>query len=50
VVAEAYIEFCPQATLAGWLSDYPHLVVLRTLSKPSPSPDCAAGLPSRTPR
>ena len=30
---EAYIEFCPQATLAGWLSDYPHLVVLRTLSK-----------------
>lgn len=24
VADEAYIEFCPQATLAGWLSDYPH--------------------------
>lgn len=36
VADEAYIEFCPQATLAGWLGDYPHLVVLRTLSKPSP--------------
>ena len=33
IADEAYIEFCPQATLAGWLSDYPHLVVLRTLSK-----------------
>lgn len=33
VADEAYIEFCPQATLAGWLADYPHLVVLRTLSK-----------------
>lgn len=33
VADEAYIEFCPQATLAGWLSDYPHLVILRTLSK-----------------
>ncbi len=36
VADEAYIEFCPQATLAGWLSDYPHRhlpVVLRTLSK-----------------
>ncbi|WP_058914177.1 histidinol-phosphate transaminase [Entomohabitans teleogrylli] len=33
VADEAYIEFCPQATLAGWLGDYPHLVVLRTLSK-----------------
>lgn len=32
-VDEAYIEFCPQASVAGWLSDYPHLVVLRTLSK-----------------
>jgi len=30
---EAYIEFCPQATLTGWLKDYPHLVILRTLSK-----------------
>lgn len=50
VADEAYIEFCPQATLAGWLSDYPHLVVLRTLSKPSPSPACAAASPSPTPR
>ena len=33
VADEAYIEFCPQATLAGWLSEYPHLAVLRTLSK-----------------
>lgn len=24
VADEAYIEFCPQATLAGWLGDYPH--------------------------
>lgn len=50
VADEAYIEFCPQATLAGWLSDYPHLVVLRTLSKPLPSPACAAASPSPTPR
>lgn len=33
VADEAYIEFCPQATLAGWLATYPHLVILRTLSK-----------------
>ncbi|MFG6656296.1 histidinol-phosphate transaminase [Scandinavium sp. M-37] len=33
VADEAYIEFCPQATLSTWLADYPHLVVLRTLSK-----------------
>jgi len=33
VADEAYIEFCPQATLTGWLKDYPQLVVLRTLSK-----------------
>ena len=33
VADEAYIEFCPEATLAGWLKDYPHLVILRTLSK-----------------
>ncbi|KIS41941.1 histidinol-phosphate transaminase [Kosakonia radicincitans] len=33
VADEAYIEFCPQATLACWLAEYPHLVVLRTLSK-----------------
>ncbi|WP_168402884.1 histidinol-phosphate transaminase [Erwinia amylovora] len=33
VADEAYIEFCPQASLVSWLKDYPHLVVLRTLSK-----------------
>ncbi|MBY4889250.1 histidinol-phosphate transaminase [Pantoea sp. DY-15] len=33
VADEAYIEFCPDATLAGWLQEYPHLVILRTLSK-----------------
>ncbi len=33
VADEAYIEFCPKATLAGWLEEYPHLVILRTLSK-----------------
>ncbi|MFB6325679.1 histidinol-phosphate transaminase [Pantoea deleyi] len=33
VADEAYIEFCPQATLTGWLKAYPHLVILRTLSK-----------------
>lgn len=24
VADEAYIEFCPQASLAGWLKEYPH--------------------------
>ncbi|MXP67337.1 histidinol-phosphate transaminase [Pantoea sp. Aalb] len=33
VVDEAYIEFCPEATLINWLNKYPHLVILRTLSK-----------------
>ncbi len=33
VADEAYIEFCPQASLANWLNEYPHLVILRTLSK-----------------
>ncbi|AIR85739.1 histidinol-phosphate transaminase [Pantoea rwandensis] len=33
VADEAYIEFCPEATLAGWLKEYPQLVILRTLSK-----------------
>jgi histidinol-phosphate aminotransferase len=33
VADEAYIEFCPTASLAGWLNDYPHLAILRTLSK-----------------
>lgn len=33
VVDEAYIEFSPETSVAGWLAAYPHLVVLRTLSK-----------------
>lgn len=33
VVDEAYIEFSPEATAASWLSQYPNLIVLRTLSK-----------------
>lgn len=33
IVDEAYIEFCPQASVAGWLQEYPHLAILRTLSK-----------------
>ncbi|SFN32908.1 histidinol-phosphate aminotransferase [Izhakiella capsodis] len=33
IADEAYIEFCPQASVASWLGEYPHLVVLRTLSK-----------------
>lgn len=33
VIDEAYIEFCPEASLVSWLNDYPNLVVLRTLSK-----------------
>lgn len=32
-VDEAYIEFCPQASIVSWLEDYPNLVILRTLSK-----------------
>ncbi|MDE9459522.1 histidinol-phosphate transaminase [Xenorhabdus bovienii] len=32
-IDEAYIEFCPQHTTTRWLRDYPHLVILRTLSK-----------------
>ncbi|SFU26872.1 histidinol-phosphate transaminase [Xenorhabdus koppenhoeferi] len=32
-IDEAYIEFCPQHTITHWLQDYPHLVILRTLSK-----------------
>lgn len=33
VVDEAYIEFAPQASVVNLLSQYPHLVILRTLSK-----------------
>lgn len=33
VIDEAYIEFCPQYSVASWLANYPNLVVLRTLSK-----------------
>ena len=33
VVDEAYIEFCPEASVADLLAQYPNLVVTRTLSK-----------------
>lgn len=33
VVDEAYIEFCPEASLVPLLAKYTHLVILRTLSK-----------------
>jgi histidinol-phosphate aminotransferase len=33
VVDEAYIEFSPEQSVSSWLKDYPHLVILRTLSK-----------------
>lgn len=33
VLDEAYVEFCPQATRLAWMEEYPHLVLLRTLSK-----------------
>jgi len=33
VVDEAYIEFCPEQSIASWLVQYPNLVILRTLSK-----------------
>ncbi|MEG9498707.1 histidinol-phosphate transaminase [Mannheimia indoligenes] len=33
VVDEAYIEFCPEASLVGELTNFPHLAIIRTLSK-----------------
>ncbi|OBX04787.1 histidinol-phosphate aminotransferase [Gallibacterium genomosp. 3] len=33
VVDEAYIEFCPSATMVTELKNYPHLAIIRTLSK-----------------
>lgn len=33
VIDEAYIEFCPEQSLVGLLKRYPHLVIIRTLSK-----------------
>lgn len=30
---EAYIDFYPKASLVNWLPTYPHLIILRTLSK-----------------
>ncbi len=33
VVDEAYIEFCPQATMVNELANFPHLAIIRTLSK-----------------
>ncbi|BFU59594.1 MULTISPECIES: histidinol-phosphate transaminase [Rodentibacter] len=33
VVDEAYTDFCPEATLANELVNFPHLAIIRTLSK-----------------
>ncbi len=33
VLDEAYIDFCPEASLLPWIADHPNLVVLQTLSK-----------------
>lgn len=33
VVDEAYIEFCPEMTMVTELANYPHLAIIRTLSK-----------------
>lgn len=33
VVDEAYIEFCPEKSVASWIAKYDNLVILRTLSK-----------------
>lgn len=33
VVDEAYIEFCPQTSVVSWLAEYPHLAIIRTMSK-----------------
>ncbi|ABR74007.1 histidinol-phosphate transaminase [Actinobacillus succinogenes] len=33
VVDEAYIEFCPEATMVTELANFPHLAIIRTLSK-----------------
>ncbi|MDU8924564.1 histidinol-phosphate transaminase [Pasteurellaceae bacterium LIM206] len=33
VVDEAYIDFCPQVSLITELANYPHLAIIRTLSK-----------------
>ncbi|OCG70910.1 histidinol-phosphate transaminase [Gilliamella sp. Occ3-1] len=33
IIDEAYIEFSPESSVVSWLNDYPHLVILRTLSK-----------------
>ncbi len=33
IVDEAYIDFADQPSLTTWLSEYPHLLILQTLSK-----------------
>ncbi len=33
VIDEAYIDFCTEKSLSGWINAYPNLVILRTLSK-----------------
>lgn len=44
VADEAYIEFCPQATLTGWLEEYPHWLYCVRCQKLSLSLACAAAL------
>ena len=33
VIDEAYIDFCPEASMSKYLKDYPRLVIMQTLSK-----------------
>jgi len=33
VIDEAYVEFCPDTSMANLINEYPNLIVLRTLSK-----------------
>lgn len=44
VADEAYIEFCPQASLAGWLNEYPHWLSCAPYRKPLRWRGCAAVL------
>ena len=50
VADEAYIEFCPQATLAGWLGDYPHLGAAHAVQSLRPRRPALRLHPSPTPR
>lgn len=50
VVDEAYIEFCPEASVVDLLARFPNLVVTRTLSRPLPRRGSAAALLWPVPR